>query len=202
MLSVRKIYPLGFASNCYLVTADGKTAVAIDPSQRRVLDKAKEAGLQIVAVLLTHGHFDHVGGCFDLDAAGVPIYCAAAEEPLVHGRDSMYREYGAPMPTFKTFSTLKDGDKISLAGIDFSVISTPGHTAGSITYLAEKYLFTGDTLFEMSVGRTDLPTGDWQTLVKSVRKLYALAGDYTVCPGHGDDTSLQKERDGNPYVRP
>ncbi len=202
MISVRKIYPFGFASDCYLVTADGKTAVAIDPSHPRIADKAREAGLDIVAALLTHGHFDHVGGCFSLDAAGIPIYCAAAEEPLVHGEDSMYREYGAPMPSFKTISTLKDGDRISLAGIAFSVIATPGHTAGSVTYRAENYLFTGDTLFEGSVGRTDLPTGDWQALADSVRKLYALAGDYTVCPGHGENTSLQRERDTNPYVRP
>lgn len=202
MISVHKILPSGFASNSYLVTADGETAVAIDPSQRRVIDKAKEAGLKIVAVLLTHGHFDHVGGCFDLSADGVPIYCAAAEDALMHGKDSMYREHGAPMPSFKTISVLNGGDKIFLAGIEFSIISTPGHTAGSVTYRTGKYLFTGDTLFEMSVGRTDLPTGDWQQLCAGVRKLYALEGDYTVFPGHGDDTTLQNEREHNPFVRP
>ena len=202
MFSVYKIDPVGFAANAYLVTADGRTAVAVDPSQERVLEKAKAAGLEIVAALLTHGHFDHVGGCFALSAAGVPGYCAAAERDLVNGVDSMYREYGTPMPTFKVIPTLKDGDKITLAGIDFFVIATPGHTAGSVTYRVGNYLFTGDTLFEESVGRTDLPTGDWSALKDSVRKLYALPGDYKVLSGHGGDTTLQNEREHNPFVQP
>ena len=201
MFSVYKIDPVGFAANAYLVTADGRTAVAVDPSQERVLEKAKAAGLEIVAALLTHGHFDHVGGCFALSAAGVPVYCAAAERDLVNGVDSMYREYGTPMPTFKVIPTLKDGDKITLAGIDFFVIATPGHTAGGASYLIGDHLYTGDTLFAGDIGRSDLPTGSGAQLVASVKKLYALEGDYTVCPGHGEDTTLEYERHNNGYVR-
>lgn len=201
MLKIYKILPIGFASNTYLLTNDGENAVAIDPSQPRVLQQAEERGLKIAAVLLTHGHFDHVGGCFALSDRGVPIYCAEAEKELVGGEDSLYRKHGAPMPVFKVKPVLKDGDKIILAGIEFSVIATPGHTAGSVTYRAEDNLFTGDTLFDDSVGRTDLPTGNAEELVKSVKKLYALAGDYTVYAGHGDDTTLEKERKYNMCVR-
>lgn len=201
MLKIYKILPMGFASNSYLLTNDGETAVAIDPSQPRVLKRAEEKGFKITAVLLTHGHFDHVGACFALSEAGVPIYCAAAEKELVNGENSMYREYGAPMPVFNVKPILKDGDKITLAGIEFSVLSTPGHTAGSVTYRVENNLFTGDTLFEDSVGRTDLPTGNWDDLEKSVKKLYALKGDYYVYPGHGEDTMLEKERKYNTYIR-
>ena len=201
MLKIYKILPVGFASNAYLLTKDGKNAVAIDPSQPRVIKKAEALGLKITAVLLTHGHFDHVGACFSLSEEGVPIYCAEKEKDLVNGENSMYYAYGAPAPTFKTQATLKEGDTITLASIDFAVIETPGHTAGSVTYRVEDNLFTGDTLFEESVGRTDLPTGDWGELQKSVKKLYALQGDFNIYAGHGDDTTLDRERKYNSYIR-
>ena len=112
-----------------------------------------------------------------------------------------YSNYGLPMPKITAECVLKDGDELSLAGIKIKVIATPGHSAGSVTYLVENSLFVGDTLFEGSVGSTDLPTGDWNELQKSVKKLYALAGDYTVYCGHGDPTTLDRERKYNPYVR-
>lgn len=201
MYTVHKIFPAGFAANCYLVTADGKNAVAIDPSQERVLAQAEKYDLSIQAVLLTHGHFDHVGACNTLFRRGVPIYCAEAERELVTGEDSLYLQYGAPMPEFQPQATLKDGQQITLCGISFTVISTPGHTAGSVTYRAGDALFTGDTLFRGSVGRTDFPTGNSSQIVASVKKLYAIEGDLPVYSGHGDDSSLAFEKRYNMYVK-
>lgn len=201
MLRIHKILPVGFAANCYLVTQDGKNAVAIDPAQERIVAEAEKRGLTIKAVLLTHGHYDHVGGCFALSGAGVPIYCAKAEEELVHGVDSLYVKHGAPMPDFKTEATLTDGQTINLCGIQINVIATPGHTAGGLTFQIENNLFTGDTLFRGTVGRTDFHTSDADAMVRSVKKLYALPGDYTVYAGHGEDSRLSFERRYNYFVR-
>jgi glyoxylase-like metal-dependent hydrolase (beta-lactamase superfamily II) len=142
-----------------------------------------------------------VGACNTLFKRGVPIYCAAAEKELVTSEDSLYLQYDAPMPEFQPQATLKDGQKITLCDIPFTVLSTPGHTAGSVTYRADDALFTGDTLFRGSVGRTDFPTGNASQLVASVKKLYALDGDLTVYTGHGEDTSLAFERRYNMFVK-
>jgi len=201
MLTVYKIYPAGFASNSYIITADGRRAVCIDPAQPRVLEKAKSLGLSVECVLLTHGHFDHIGGCAVLQAAGATIGCLAEEKPLALGKDNLALEFGGKeVPPFQIDFTLSDGEEIELAGIPFKAIATPGHTAGGACYLAEDKLFTGDTLFDGSVGRTDLPTGDPSALIKSVKRLYALAGDYTLYAGHGGDGTLEEQRK-NGYIR-
>lgn len=201
-MEVYKIYPVGFASNCYLVTADGKTAVAIDPAQPRVLERARALGLEIGYALLTHGHFDHVGGCAALRAAGAKVGCLSAERRLAE-KNNLAREFGSgsDFPPVHIDFTFENGQTLSLCGISFTVIATPGHTAGGAAYLAERTLFTGDTLFAGSVGRVDLPTGSAAALEASVRRLYALEGDFLVRPGHGEDTTLEAERRGNPYIR-
>ncbi len=200
MLKIYPIYPLDFSANTYLLTADDKTCVAIDPA-KNTLDRATKLGLEVKAVLLTHGHFDHVRGCLTLDRMGVPIYCAKKEKDLVTGENSLYAYFDAPMPAFNVVATLQDNDKITLCGMTFTVIETAGHTVGSVTYQIEDNLFTGDTLFQGSVGRTDFPTGDSQELEKSVKTLYALQGDYTVYSGHGEVTSLDNERKYNYCIR-
>lgn len=201
MLKVYKILPRGFAANTYLLTADGKTAVVVDPAQERIAEAIREAGLEVKYALLTHGHFDHTGGCSVLAKAGIPVLCGEKEKDLVLGEDSLRPEHGLPLPDFPVQATLKDGDEIVLCGIPFEVIGTPGHTAGGITYRTGDKLFTGDTLFRNFVGRTDLPTGDKVALEKSVRKLYALPGDYTVYAGHGEETTLGEERAHNMCIR-
>jgi glyoxylase-like metal-dependent hydrolase (beta-lactamase superfamily II) len=105
------------------------------------------------------------------------------------------------IPEFTIFKTVKDGEKLNLCGMSFTVIATPGHTAGGVCYQVEGNLFTGDTLFCESVGRCDLPTGNARQLTESVKKLYALKGDYKVYCGHEEDTTLNHERECNPYVR-
>ena len=197
---VIKIYPRSFASNSYILTADGKTAVIIDPAEEGILKLCKENGLIVKCALLTHGHFDHIGGCGELNKCGVPIYCGEKEKELIFSKEYLSIFGGVSVPKFQIAGTFADGDEVELCGIKFKVLETPGHTAGSVTYLAGDCLFTGDTLFKGSVGRTDLPTGDFNKLLESVKKLSSLAGDYKVYCGHEDDTTLENERENNPYL--
>ncbi|MDE6411850.1 MAG: MBL fold metallo-hydrolase [Clostridia bacterium] len=200
-MQVYKIYPVGFASNSYLITADGKTAVCIDPAQPRISDEAKKRGLTVTFVLLTHGHFDHIGGVASLQKAGAKVGCLFGEEKLAL-YDNLAAAFGEEeIESFKIDFTFKDGEELELAGLKIKVISTAGHTAGGACYLIDNNLFTGDTLFEGSVGRCDLPTGNGLALEKSVKKLYALDGDYTVYAGHGEDTTLDYERKYNGAIR-
>ncbi|MCD8039913.1 MAG: MBL fold metallo-hydrolase [Clostridia bacterium] len=199
-MQVIKVYPAGFASNSYIVTGNGTTCAVIDCAQPKVLDKCKQLNLQPECVLLTHGHYDHVGGCAAFQSAGVPIMCGKGEKDLIFSDGYMSLCAGS-VPRFTVDKTFSDGDEFEAAGVKFKVIATPGHSAGGVTYLAEDCLFTGDTLFCGSVGRTDLPTGSSSQLVRSVKKLYALNGDYIVYCGHEDDTTLQAERFGNYYIQ-
>ncbi len=199
-MHVTKVYPAGFAANSYIVTGNNKTCAVIDCAQPKVLAKCKELGLEPEFVLLTHGHYDHVGGCAAFAAEGVPIICGKDEKDLIFSSGYMML-CGNSVPRFEISKTLSDGEEFTAAGVNFKVISTPGHTAGGVTYLAENSLFTGDTLFCRSVGRTDLPTGSSKQLVLSVKKLYALKGDYVVYCGHEEDTTLEAERRGNFYIQ-
>ncbi len=200
-MRVFTIFPLGFASNSYAVTADGRDCILIDCAQPRVLDECARLNLSPKAVLLTHGHYDHIGGCGALYGAGVPVYCGEDEVDLIFSDGNRAIFHDIQIPHFEIFKTLKDGEKLSLCGLEISVLATPGHTAGGVCYITGDKIFSGDTLFFGSVGRTDLATGDAFALVKSVKKLYALDGDYEVYPGHGEKTYLSRERKFNPYVR-
>lgn len=196
------IEPLRFASNCYLLTEDGKTAVAIDPGEETVLIEAEKRGLTVTHVLLTHCHFDHIGGCLALQKAGAKVGCCKDELFQLQHQAEGARLFGLPpAPEFFPDFTFSGGDKLNFGGISFEVIATPGHTQGSVCFLAENALFSGDTLFQGSVGRCDLPGGDFRALERSVKVLYALEGDYTVYPGHGDRTTLSFERKYNGVIR-
>ena len=198
MLRVYKIYPHGFASNSYIVTADGKTCAVIDCAQESVWAECVNLGLRPEGVLLTHGHYDHIGGCAKFSANGVPVY--ASREEAANMFTPEYVAIGYPVNPFPVQET-EGGCTLCVAGINFNVISTPGHTSGGVCYLAEDCLFTGDTLFCESIGRTDLPTGSASAIIKSVKKLFALPGDYKVYCGHEEDTTLSHERENNPFVR-
>lgn len=200
-MQVFKVLPFGTASNSYILTADNRTAVVIDPSEQNVLEVLDKHGLECKEVLLTHGHFDHVGACGDLCKKGARIRCADREKDLIFSKEYLGIFGGVTVPPFEIAGTFKDGDEVMLCGINFKVLETAGHTAGSCCYVTDNVLFTGDTLFYGSVGRWDLPTGNLSQLLKSVKKLAALDGDYKIYCGHGEDTTLSRERAYNPYLR-
>ena len=196
MLNIKTL-PLGaYQTNCFLVWGeDSDTCVVIDPGYApdTVLDAAKKLGKKIAAILLTHGHFDHVGAVRDI----------AAETDC-----SVYLcEHDLSMPAQMTAGPLyytnlyAEGDFVELAGLSFKVLHTPGHTPGSVCLMCENVLFSGDTLFWGSCGRTDLPGGSWSTIRVSLKRLADLPGDYMVYPGHGDATRLSFERKMNPYMQ-
>ena len=203
-MQIIRISPRGFGANTYALTADGKTAVVIDPAQKRVEGELIKRGLTPAFVLLTHCHFDHVDGVAVLQESGAKVLCSEAEKPLVGTRADLYELFGAPRTPFRVDETLKDGETRSFCGIKITTLITAGHTAGSACYLVEdeegnKYLFTGDTLFAGTIGRTDFPTGNLGTLRESLRRLATLE-DMPVYPGHEEESTIEKERKTNPFL--
>lgn len=204
-MEIITIYPRGFGSNTYILTADNKNAVVIDPAQPRVLEELHKRGLQAEYVLLTHCHFDHVGGVEILQKQGAKVLCSENEKPLVGTSADLFGLFGAPRVEYQIDETLKDNERRTLCGLTFQTLFTPGHTKGSASYLfAEKdggrYLFTGDTLFAGSIGRTDFPTGDIGMLRHSLRRLALLDGDMKVYAGHNEATTLETEKKTNPFL--
>ena len=191
-----KTLPLGaYQTNCYLVWDENSpSCVVIDPGYEpdAVLLEAKKLGKEIAAILLTHGHFDHVGAVRDLAAeTDCPVY--------IHEADLSMPQQMTAGPLYYT-NLCGEGDRLELAGLSFKVLHTPGHTPGSVCYMCENVLFSGDTLFWGSCGRTDLPGGSWSTIRTSLLRLRDLPGDFDVYPGHGDATKLSFERNFNPYM--
>ena len=188
--------------NSYLVAQeDSNEGVLIDCASSDLLDKADKLGINVKAVLLTHGHFDHVSGCRAFAENYASFYCSEQEKPLIFSKEYLGIFGGVRVPRFEINRELQGGEEFELYGLNIKVMSTPGHTAGSVCYIIDNCIFTGDTLFKGSIGRTDLPTGNFAEIIKSLKNILSLSGDYTVYCGHGEDTTLEEERKNNPYVR-
>lgn len=203
-MQIIKISPRGFGANTYVLTQDNQTAIVIDPSQPRVESELIKLGLKAEYVLLTHCHFDHVGGVAALQQAGAKVLCSAQEKPLVGTNADLFELFGAPRTPFQIDDVLVDNEERILCGIKVKTLLTPGHTKGSVCYqITEndggRYLFTGDTLFCDSIGRTDFPTGDLSTLMQSLRRLTALE-DMPIYPGHNEESTLAREKQQNPFL--
>ena len=192
--------------NCYIVRADSKasSAVIVDPGDEaeRLLEAAASLGVEIEAILLTHCHFDHIGAVAPVAAAtGAPVYCPVIERPVLADVMSWVPPGFGPFESYEADHTVAGGEHLRLAGMDIDVHFTPGHSPGHVTYGFSGALLSGDVLFQGSVGRVDLPGGDWPTLERSIEGLLRAYPEQTVVyPGHMGVTTLGRERDTNPFL--
>lgn len=204
-----KTYPVGdLQTNCYIVGDENtKIGAIIDPGaeSKYLLEQISSLGLAIKAILLTHGHFDHVGAVADIaETLGIPLWC--------HGQDSEYVtdcvRQGSSFGIYVERAPKKidceyvDGQQLDIGPLSFQVLHTPGHTPGGVTLVLGKNAFTGDSLFRGSIGRTDFVGGNHRQLIDSIRtKIFALPDDTIIYPGHGPKSTIAYEKDNNPFVK-
>lgn len=194
-------------TNCYIASAEGKTScVVIDPGEEpeKIADYMSRNGMKCQAILLTHGHFDHITGVDRLvSLTGAPVYAGERERELMMNAGQNGSRMAGYELSVEPDILLKDGQTLCLAGMEFEVIFTPGHTVGSCCFYekSEAVLFSGDTIFMESVGRTDFPTGSSRELIASVReKVLVLPENVKIYPGHGPETTVGYEKQYNPYA--
>lgn len=196
------------AENTYIFRRDGSAeALIVDPGDEAplLLGAIEKLGLDLRAILLTHTHFDHVGAVAPVArATGAPVYCPELELPVLADIMSFVPWPGfGPYESWEAEESVSGGERLELAGFEIDVLFTPGHSPGHVTYVVadEGAMFSGDVLFEGSVGRVDLPGGDWPTLARSLRTLVEEhPAETTVYPGHMGITTLGAERAGNPFL--
>lgn len=182
-------------TNCYIAWGEAaEGCIVVDPGDQpeKVISALENLDRTPEAILLTHGHFDHIGGVAPLQAEyGCPVYLHEEDltlpTPMTGGKLSGTTHYD-------------EGDTLSLAGLEIKVLHTPGHTGGSVCLICENVMFSGDTLFAGSIGRTDFPGSDPGEMMQSLEKLANLPGNYRVLPGHAEETTLDEERRSNPFL--
>ena len=208
MMRIETIMVGQMGTNCYLVwDEESKRGFLVDPGEQadKIIRVCSRYEIKPEAILLTHGHFDHIGGAAELKkASGAKVYALAEEKKVCRTPELNLSAQMPPVVTIEADEWLTDGQTVETAGISFQVIATPGHTVGGCCYYCKEggFLFSGDTLFEESVGRTDFPTGSMSSLVRSVKeKLFVLPEDTKVYPGHGDITTIGREKQYNPYCQ-
>ncbi len=206
-MNIFSLKPLGVCdTNSYIVASEKGNCVLIDaPADADyILEQTELFGLTLKKIFLTHGHFDHVGAVADLaDRTGCEVYIHEEDLPKLTDDEGLLLKFFriSGVRKFDGAKTFKENDRLTLDELDFDVLHTPGHTSGSVCFIMGTDMFSGDTLFARSVGRTDMPDGDPVKLERSLRKICALRGDMNVYPGHMTVTTLDNERRYNPYLR-
>lgn len=190
-------------NNCYLLldeTTNKSALIDCTVADDRMKELIGDTDLQYI--LLTHGHFDHIGGVRDIKKEyGCKVVISSVDAPMLSsGKASLAAFCGAEQNDTEPDITVQDGDDIELGTLKIKVLSTPGHTSGSVCYVVGDALFSGDTLFYCSCGRTDFPTGSSDDMIKSLKKLASLDGNYKVYTGHNQLSNLDFERKNNPYM--
>lgn len=204
------IYPVGpIQTNCYIIQDEENNCLIIDPGEEglKLINEIKQAQLTPIAILLTHGHFDHLGAVDTVrDAFNIPVYIHEIEKDTLTDpeQNGSVRYPGLPLVRNREADHLITEEGLMKVGpFQFEVRHTPGHSPGSVSFIFEEdgFAIVGDTLFSGGIGRTDLPGGDTQTLIKAIQdKLLTLDGDFLICPGHGQSTTPQHAMDTNPYL--
>lgn len=182
-------------TNCYMAWAEEDKCVLIDPGfdGAQILEQVRLQGKQVEAILLTHGHFDHIGGVKAIaEETGCKVY--------IHKLD-MELPQRLTLGTVPYTDNYQEGDVLSVAGLTIQVVHTPGHTPGGVCLLCQDYMFSGDTLFAGTCGRTDLPGSSYKDMWASLARLASLEKDYKVLPGHGESSTLFMEKRLNPYLQ-
>lgn len=191
-------------TNCYLVWGEGsKTCAIIDPGDNGelILRQVQAKGLTVEAIFLTHGHFDHVGAVRTLvEKTGCALWMRESDWAIAPGY-GVAQLFPLANCDFCEVQFYEHGEQVQAAGLTFTVWETPGHTWGSVCILTENILFTGDTLFAGTIGRTDFPGSDWNAMEDSLKFLAEQSENYTLYPGHGEPSTLDAERKQNPFMR-
>jgi hydroxyacylglutathione hydrolase len=192
-----------FGTNCWLIAAEGSDdAVVVDPgfSAERVHEMLRAAGKRPVAVLATHGHFDHVGSAGEFCGDDLPLYIHEADRLALTDPKAWGSGFPVPPTPVKDIRTVVEGDRLDFAGFSIEVLHTPGHTPGSVCFATDGWLFTGDLVFRGSIGRHDFPNSNAADMEKSLRRFLTLPDPLPVYPGHGPDTTVGTERRANPFL--
>ncbi|MBR5496210.1 MAG: MBL fold metallo-hydrolase [Oscillospiraceae bacterium] len=203
---IRKIEVGPMGVNCYVVSTNSDNAIVFDPGYdtQKILDYINSNNLKVKMIMLTHGHFDHIWELAQFkEKTGAPIYIHKCDADMLFDSYKNVADFfgiGGFKPT-KADVLLNGGDVITLDEITCDVIHTPGHSQGSVCYVLDDIIVSGDTLFAGSIGRTDMYGADFNSLLKSLGMLKNLKGDYMVYPGHGPKTTLEREINTNPYMK-
>ena len=191
-------------TNCYFLYREGeKDCIVVDPADKGgdIYRALQKNGFRTAGILLTHGHFDHIGAVEEVQEKYGCLVCACEKEiPLLASPELNASNMSHRPLSLTPDVTVKEGDSVTVGDLEFKVMETPGHTEGSICFVIANTIFSGDTLFLGSCGRVDFPTGDAKTMMDSLKRLKNLEGDYVVYPGHGPSTTLEYERKTNPFM--
>lgn len=205
MLEISRFHTSIMGTNCYLIMdIESKELAVIDPGgiSKHLLEEIETLGGNLKYILLTHGHFDHIGFVAELKEKYNPLIAIHKDDAEYTSNDilNLAKSCHRSVKPFKADIYISEGSIIELGKTQISVIHTPGHTNGSVCFLDDKNIFSGDTIFRGSVGRTDLENGDSDKLISSLKKLKQITGDYIIYPGHSAETTLASEKLTNPYL--